>query len=200
MAKFNTPQQKLEDYHQAKQLFWDKLYQKGGETLYSQEALSKNARRWVNIEHVYPMSWVVNALGCGDRELCRRYSDQFNQIEADMHNMYPARRTLNYERGSLSFGMVQGEERKYGEVDFEIDLKHRVIEPTLESRGNIARAMFYMADAYDLKIFSKQFRLLLKWHKQDLPDKREKQRNDLIEQIQGNRNHFIDYPEDVDLY
>ncbi len=199
MAEFNTPQTKLEDYSEAKKLFWDKLYKANGVTLYSREALANKAHRWANVEHVYPMSWVVNFVGCGDRDLCRRYSDQFNQIEADLHNMYPARRTLNYERGSLSFGMVAGEERKYGEYDFEVDLQNRVIEPTLESRGNIARAMFYMADAYGMKIFKRQRRLLISWNEQDPPSKREIQRNQLIEQLQGNRNHFIDYPEDVSL-
>ena len=197
MPEFNTPQHKLIDYRQAKPLFWDKVYKKDAITLYSREAIQGKMHQLVNIEHVYPMSWVVNMIGCGDRDLCRRYSDLFNQIEADMHNMYPSRRDLNYERGSLSFGTVQGEEREYDDVDFEVDLRKRIIEPTQESRGNIARAMLYMEDAYELKIFSKQRKLLKAWHSQDLPTERERRRNDLIEQVQGNRNHFIDYPDDV---
>jgi deoxyribonuclease-1 len=197
MPEFNTPQSGLADYRQAKPLFWEKVYGKGGKTLYSREAISKNVKRLINVEHVFPMSWAANTVGCGDRDQCRRYSDRFNQIEADMHNMYPSRRDLNYERGSLSFGIVKGEERNYDDFDFEIDLRKRIIEPTLESRGNIARSMLYMADAYDLKIFSKQFRMLKSWHDQDLPDEREILRNDLIEKVQGNRNYFIDHPKNV---
>lgn len=197
MPEFNTPQDKLVNYQQAKPLFWEKIYKNNAITLYSREAIQGKMHQLVNIEHVYPMSWVVNAIGCGDRDLCRRYSDLFNQIEADMHNMYPSRRDLNYERGSLSFGTVQGEKREYDDVDFEVDLRKRVIEPTQESRGNIARAMLYMADTYELKIFSKQWKLLKAWHSQDLPSQRERLRNNLIEQVQGNRNHFIDYPDDV---
>ena len=199
MPEFNTPQLGLIDYRQAKPLFWNKVYKQGGITLYSREAIGRKSHRWTNIEHVFPMSWVVNNIGCGDRDLCRRYSDAFNQIEADMHNMYPSRRDLNYERGSLSFGMIKGEDREFGSYDFEVDLQKGVIEPTLESRGNIARSMLYMADAYGLRIFNRQLKILKSWHEQDAPSEREIRRNDLIERVQGNRNHFIDHPQDVSL-
>ena len=197
MKTFNTAQQQLDNYRQAKRLFWDKVYTEGELSLYSREKIVKKAHRLVNIEHVYPMSWVTHAVGCGDRDTCRRYSDLFNQIEADIHNMYPARQDLNYLRGSLSFGMIAGEERNFSDFDFEVDMQKRVIEPTLASRGNIARSMLYMADAYDLNIFTRQRKLLKSWHEQDPPSEREQRRNDLIEQVQGNRNHFIDYPDDV---
>lgn len=197
MSSFNSAQQQLENYRQAKRLFWDHVYKQGDVSLYSRERIPKKSHRLVNIEHIYPMSWVTHAVGCGDRDTCRRYSDLFNQIEADIHNMYPARKDLNYIRSSLSFGMVDGEERKFNDFDFEVDLQKRVIEPTIASRGNIARAMFYMVDAYDLTIFKRQRDLLQTWHEQDPPSKRERQRNDLIEAVQGNRNYFIDHPKEV---
>jgi deoxyribonuclease-1 len=197
MPRFNTPQTRLPDYRKAKPLFWKRIYTNGGKALYSREAFAAKSKSWINIEHVFPMSWVMNNIGCGDRNQCRRHSAAFNQIEADMHNMYPARRDLNHERGSLSFGMIHGEEREFRHYDFEVDFQRRVIEPTLESRGNIARAMIYMADAYGLRIFNKQFEVLKNWNELDPPSEREVLRNDLIESVQGNRNHFIDYPKDV---
>ncbi len=200
MGRFNSAQQQSDDYQQAKRLFWSHVYKKGELSLYSREQIVGNAHRLVNIEHVYPMAWVTNSLKCGDRDTCRRYSDAFNQIEADLHNMYPARKDLNYVRGCLQFGMIKGEERNFSDFDFEVDMQKRVIEPTLASRGNIARAMFYMADAYDLNIFSRQRRMLKSWHEQDPVSSREQKRNDAIENAQGNRNHFIDYPEDVDRF
>jgi endonuclease I len=36
------------------------------------------------------------------------------------------------------------------------------------------------------------------WHFKDPPDKIEEKRNSLIEQVQGNRNPFIDHPEIVE--
>jgi endonuclease I len=57
--------------------------------------------------------------------------------------------------------------------------------------------MFYMANQYKdsgLILFEKQQRLLLAWHNADPPNAVEKVRNNRIEQIQGNRNPFVDKP------
>jgi deoxyribonuclease-1 len=199
MPEFNNKQIVLDDYDKAKLVFWKVLYQHGGITLYSRQQFAQKKPQWINIEHVYPMSWVVNEIGCYDRGTCRRYSDEFNLIESDLHNMYPTRKALNRLRGSLSYGNVQTPSKYYQEYNFEIDFKHRVVEPDVMSQGNIARAMLYIADAYGMKIFSRQMRVLKQWHRLDPPSLWEKKRNDLIETIQGNRNHFIDYPRDVDL-
>ena len=37
--------------------------------------------------------------------------------------------------------------------------------------------------------------VLLEWHEKDQPDKFEKRRNGLVQEIQGNRNPYIDHPE-----
>ena len=74
-----------------------------------------------NIEHVYPMGWVSRALRCGDRQACRRNSSRFNEIESDMHNMYPARKDLNRARGAYPFREIGGERRVEPDCDLEID-------------------------------------------------------------------------------
>ena len=115
-----------------------------------------------------------------------------------MHNLYPAQAQINQARGSQAFGMVPGEQRIFGSCDFEIDQQKRQIEPRPQVRGNIARAMFYMHDTYNLKLYSKQAKLLKQWNRQDPPDKEEQRRNQLIKQIQGQANHFIDHPDKID--
>ena len=40
--------------------------------------------------------------------------------------------------------------------------------------------------------------ILKQWHQQDPVDQREQKRNQLIENIQGNRNWFIDCPHAID--
>lgn len=183
----------IEDYDTARKIFWSALYPHGGETLYCAQRFDGGYNRGINIEHVFPMSWVAYSLNCGRRKQCRRNSPLFNQIEADLHNLYPARSDINEERSSIAFGMVNGEKRNYGSCDFEVQHhRPRLVEPREEVRGNIARAMFYMADTYDLTLFDKQVRVLRKWHKADPPDRLEKDRNDIIERIQGNRNPYID--------
>jgi len=116
-----------------------------------------------------------------------------------MHNLYPARADINKARGNIAYGIVQGEPRQFGRCDFEVDLQKRLVEPRPEARGNIARAMFYMHTTYGLKLFSRQAQLLKQWHEADPPDTDELRRNQIIEQLQGRRNPFIDNPEQVEM-
>jgi deoxyribonuclease-1 len=181
-------------YFKVLPLFWSQLYGDGGETLYCGKRFSPQNTRGLNVEHVFPMSWVMKELGCRTRDRCRRSNQRFNDIEADMQNLYPAIAEINKARSAMAYGMVLGEKRRFGNCDFEVDPLRRRVEPRRAVRGNIARAMFYMQQQYGLKIYPAQGRLLLQWHRQDPPDAEERRRNDLIERLQGHRNRFIDDP------
>lgn len=172
-------------------VFWRTLYPDGGHSLYCGTRFAPRDRRY-NVEHVYPMSWVARALRCGDRQACRRNSQRFNQIESDMHNMFAARKDLNRERGSYPFREIRGEKRVEKGCDLEIDHRARVVEPRPAVRGDIARAMLYIADRYDMKIYERQRRMLLAWHRADPPDDAERRRNRLIAARQGRGNHWIE--------
>ncbi len=187
-------QHAFRDYFESLPQFWRQVYPDGGETLYCGDRFPPHKDRRYNIEHVYPMSWVMKAERCGRRDDCRRSSPRFNRIEGDMHNFYPARKDINKVRSSFPFGMIRGERRDYGRCDFEFDPRTRRVEPRPSVRGNIARAMFYMHDAYGLKIYRRQAELLKRWNREDPPDAQERRRNDRIERVQGNRNRFIDDP------
>ena len=205
--KLNTGQTKNKHYSDVLQFFWRDLYGEGGRTVYSLERFGDVKPEWTNAEHIFPMSWVVKSLSCSDRRNCRRHSLRFRYIEGDLHNIYPARQDLNLARGDYGFGEVdvkagqskvdQEEERIWIEYDFSIDYERRLVEPPHASKGEVARAMFYIVDAYDLKLFKKQAKLLLSWHKMDQPSKEEARRNDVIEGVQGTRNYFIDKPESL---
>ena len=182
------------EYFDILPLFWSQLYGEGGETLYCGKRFTPRKTRDFNVEHVFPMSWVTKALGCGSRDQCRRNSERFNRIEADMHNLYPAIAKINEARSAMAYGMVLGEQRKFGNCDFEVDEQRRRAEPRRAVRGNIARAMFYMHQQYGLRIYPSQGRLLLQWHRQDPPDAEERRRNDVIDRLQGRRNRYIDEP------
>ena len=195
----------IEDYKEARKIFWQNLYSTSGDTLYCRQPFRTSNKRGINIEHVFPMSWATNGLKCGSRKQCRSRSAEFNQIEADLHNLYPSRVDVNKERSSFRFGEVRGERRSFGKTcDFEVDTKARSAEPTPSVRGEVTRAMFYMADRYKsrgLVLFEKQAKLLHEWHLADPPSQHEKERNNIIESLQGNRNNFIDEPQVLtDLY
>jgi deoxyribonuclease-1 len=181
------------DYLQLIPSFWATLYPAGGQDLYCGAAFRRYDRR-VNIEHVFPMAWVTRALGCGSRHQCRTNSARFNRIESDMHNLYPALRQWNKARGAMAYGEIPGEHWVAPSCDLEIDQRRRRVEPRPAVRGNIARAMFYMAATYGLEIYPRQRALLLQWHRADPPDQQERLRNDRIAALQGRRNPFIDDP------
>ncbi|MDH3693312.1 MAG: endonuclease [Gammaproteobacteria bacterium] len=185
-------QKRFDNYYDARDVFWSELYKDGGETLYCGVRFGSKKNKSINIEHVTPMAWAMNEVGCDDRNECRKISKRFNQMEADLHNLYPALEKINKERGSHSFGMVKGEAREFGKCDFEINYQKRLVEPRDASRGEIARAMFYMNETYGLKIFKRLGITLKKWHRSDPPNDFERSRNDMIEKLQGTRNRFID--------
>lgn len=192
----------IPDYQTARKIFWSKVYPGSAETLYCGDMMDSDDRTGFNVEHVFPMSWVTNALSCGTRAQCRSSSQQFNIIEGDLHNLYPARSTVNSARRSYRFGEVHGESRAFGQAcDFEVNDRARVAEPRPAMRGEIARAMFYMAYQYrdqGLTIFARSGNILQQWHADDPPDEREKKRNLRISSLQGTANLFVEQPEILD--
>ncbi|OOZ37875.1 endonuclease I family protein [Solemya velesiana gill symbiont] len=188
-------QTRLKEYMEVFPYFWGEVYARGGETLYCGRKFGANKGKGINIEHVFPMAWAMKAEGCSSRKQCRRSSSRFNRIEADLHNLYPSRSHINEARGAMPYGMVDGERRRFGPCDFEVNERKRRVEPRPASRGNIARAMFYMHETYGLKIFKRQGKLLKRWNLEDPPDREEQRRNERIEKIQGTRNRFIDAPD-----
>lgn len=190
-------QSRTDNYNEAKRLFWGRVYAKGGETLYCGEVFGSRRSKEINVEHVMPMSWAMKKFNCKERNSCRN-SQRFRQIESDMHNFYPSRRDINQIRGSFPFAIVQGEKRQFGQCDFEVDTRYRVVEPRPEVRGDIARAMFYMYDQYNIRIHVRQAKMLKQWNRQDPPNAFEIKRNNTIAKLQGSRNRFIDDPTSVD--
>ena len=143
----------------------------------------KNAKRGSRIEweHVVPAHAFGHTRECwreaictnsaGERykgrKCCNKIDPIFRAMEADLHNLVPAVGELNGDRSNFSFSMIEGEPRAYGECDFEVDFKRRVVEPRPEVRGDIARIYFYMRESYALPISSKQQKLFEVWDRQD---------------------------------
>lgn len=112
-------------------------------------------------------------------------------MEADLYNLMPESAETNQLRSNYQMGMIPGEDRTFGACDVEI--KDRTFEPRPEIRGDIARAYFYMDQAYPGRgILSRQTRRLFEvWNKEDPVDAWERERARRIEKIQGNLNPFV---------
>uniref|UniRef100_A0A7S3V1X9 Uncharacterized protein n=1 Tax=Aplanochytrium stocchinoi TaxID=215587 RepID=A0A7S3V1X9_9STRA len=174
--------------------------------IYSQVGLTNFPDDW-NREHVFPRS-----RGVGDE----------GPDYSDMHNLFPCDASLNSARSNKLFdecspsdnckfpatgGSSVAASGSGSSPDFwQI--------PTVV-RGDVARAIFYMATRYsddtepntvELKIEEcisscgsntfGRLSTLLKWNEDDPPDAKEIARNNAIcSDYQGNRNPFVDYPD-----
>ncbi len=152
--------------------------------------------RWerTEAEHVVPISAIGITRPCweeGGRSLCLREDPVFKAAHNDLHNLVPEIGQLNAYRGNKPVGIVEGEPRKYGSCDFEIDEESDRMEPRRGARGDVARMYFYMEWMYGLQISPGQRRLLMHWHQSDPVDDWERELDKTIEAKQGNSNPFV---------
>lgn len=150
------------------------------------------ANNTMNTEHTWPQSKGAK------REPAR----------GDLHHLFPTDSPANSARGNHPFGEVEGERatrscdlsQRGDIIDPETGKPTRVhgFQPPKEHRGNVARALFYFSARYGYRITDLEEFYLKKWHREDPVDSNEIARNDEIQDSQGNRNPFIDFPALVD--
>ena len=169
----------------------------------------KDGRKILKWVHAMPLSVVADSMNCWNELICTKsdgskfkganccdnISPKFKSMQSDMHNLIPsfdwAIGILGDSFGSVAFG---------GMEEYKVCINGGVIpeDPLAEARGNLARAYFYMSFLYRIHIQDTLEEKLRAWHFEDPPDTMEETRNSLIEQVQGNRNPFIDHPEAVE--
>lgn len=170
------------DYREARQQMFTKIDNVAGEVecVYTGRKGRYNSLpsdRDMNCEHTWPQSH--GAVGIA---------------KSDLHHLFPTDSSANSTRGSLPFGQVSNAEWAEGGSKCDGD----VFEIRPEHRGNAARAKFYFAVRYGKQIGAEEEATLREWNKEDPIDAAEKARNDKIENLQHNRNPFIDHPEFID--
>ncbi|XP_031738395.1 uncharacterized protein LOC101223221 isoform X2 [Cucumis sativus] len=169
--------------------------------IYSQRIVPKSLagkpEGW-NREHLWP----------------RSYGLRRGPSLTDLHNIHPADTNVNSSRGNKYFGECQVKSpeclkpaSKEAASDTESDKEKWA--PPKHVRGDIARAVMYMAVSYGFQLSDSPNKgnnemgllsTLLKWNKGDPPSREEKLRNDRICKFyQHNRNPFIDHPEYAQL-
>lgn len=171
--------------------------------MYSNALYTYSGSSW-NKEHVVPNSWWGGVQN-------NAYSDIFSVIPSESvannrKSNYPVGEVGNvtWTNDCIKIGMpVSGQGGSY----------NYVFEPSDEYKGDFARIYFYVATCYsDIGWGSKStvyseleredwptlhpwlYKLLLKWHNVDPVSQKEIEINNDAEEVQGNRNPFIDYP------
>lgn len=160
----------------------------------------------LNREHSFPKSW------WGGYEDYEAYTD--------LNHLYPSDGDANMAKSNYPLGEVTGTVyfdngvSKIGAASVSGG-SSRVFEPSDRYKGDFARTYFYMVTCYQDYSWRASYAwmlmdgsyptlkpwaidLLLKWHREDPVDAKERNRNDQVYKIQNNRNPFIDYPDLVE--
>ena len=139
----------------------------------------------MNVEHLWPQSLFNRKL----------------PMRSDLHHLMATFEYPNRIRGSMPFGWARGKLDYSNAGGAKRD--DRFFEPPDAVKGRVARAALYFRVAYkdkglfgpkSARFFDAQLETLLEWNRRFPPDAFEAQRNDLIEDFQGNRNPFVDDP------
>lgn len=186
----------IEHFQQARKIFWDDIYLNDGWTIYCATRINGKAKS-LSIDHVFPMTLVVEDIGCKNKYDCRKNSQLYRNIESDLHNFYPSRRDANRLISSSSYGKVKVSTRTLKDCELKVDTKNRIAQPASEVAGDLSRALFYILFEYGItqKEVTNNYEILLDWHYSDPPDNFEVNRNLKIEKYVGTSNIFIEYPE-----
>ena len=164
----------------------------------------------MNIEHIWANSW---------------WGHTVNNAYCDLFNLYPADGPANQRKSNNPIGIVDGDIafdngviRVGKSSSYRADSLITVWEPADEWKGDFARTYFYMATTYQYMTDEWQtteglltvdptswttmrpwvYELMLAWAEEDPVDDIERARNEVIYDIQGNRNPYVDMPELAD--
>lgn len=156
----------------------------------------------MNKEHGIPQSW---------------WGGGTTGIGSDLQHVMPSESDANSLKSNYGMGVVTSQTWTNGSIKVGKGTAGnngtvQLWEPADEWKGDFARIYFYIVTAYEEKSLVQQqgansmqnntypklqpwaYELYMKWSKEDPVDERERQRNEVVYGIQGNRNPFIDYP------
>jgi hypothetical protein len=156
----------------------------------------------MHIEHSLPKSW---------------WGGHENNAYKDLFHLYPADGVTNSTKNNLPLGEVTGTPNfdngvsKIGKNGFGGIYTDNCFEPADEYKGDFARSYLYVSTVYEnfatlwnspmmnnntYPVWKKwAIDLLLKWNREDPVSQKERDRIEVVYNIQGNRNPFIDYPD-----
>lgn len=158
--------------------------------LYTSYSATMNQWNGWNREHVWPQSLGGNNTNGGG---------------ADLHHIRPSDAVVNSTRGNKKYGEADSGSSVYGKNPASGYLGGKCntyFEPNDNVKGDVARICLYVwvrwGSAWGANNITQVFQsvdVLLEWCALDPVDTWEMGRNEVVQNIQGNRNVFIDYPE-----
>ncbi len=138
----------------------------------------------IEIEHLFTSHALGKDLPCwkkGGRDECVANSAVYNERASDLRNLVPAIKLVNRDRLNYKFSDLPGEPTDYGSCGLEIDKRNRLVEPSDDVKGDIARGYLYMSDRYSVPITASEEAMYNRWAKLDPMDAKESNRLKRIE-------------------
>ena len=172
------------------------------EVRYFGSSASSSAVSGMNKEHGIPKSW---------------WGGTQNTAYSDLQHLMPSDISANSAKSNFGMGVVTSVSFNNGSIKVGKGTAGNngtvsLWEPADEWKGDFARVYFYIVTCYEeLDMVQQQgansmyantypklqpwaYQLYMKWSKEDPVSDLERQRNEKVYGIQGNRNPFIDYP------
>lgn len=160
-----------------------------------------NAVSGMNKEHGIPQSW---------------WGGGTTGIGSDLHHVMPSDTEANSRKSNYGMGVVTSQSWTNGSIKVGKGTAGnngtvQLWEPADKWKGDFARIYFYIVTSYEERSLVQKegansmhantypklqpwaYELYMKWSKEDPVDDLERQRNETVYSIQGNRNPFIDY-------
>ncbi|MBT2644550.1 endonuclease [Bacillus sp. ISL-41] len=137
-----------------------------------------------NTEHVVPQSWF----------------DGDEPMRGDLHHLFACEPACNSMRSNHPYHDFSSYEPELAASGIRSGcgmVEEGKFEPEY-GKGIVARSVFYFAIRYmdAIKLDAQMdFKLLLGWHQEHPVTLYEKHRNAAIQELQGNRNPYIDFPD-----
>ena len=163
-------------------------------------AQSASAASGMNIEHSFPKSW---------------WGKIENLAYKDLFNLMPCEISINTAKSNYAMGVVTTVKTSNGCTKVGKgsagNKTANLWEPADEWKGDFARSYFYMVTAYSDLTWTGEgltmleqdewptlqpwaYELFVEWNRKDPVDDIERERNEAVYGIQGNRNPFVDFP------
>ena len=117
--------------------------------------------------------------------------------DKDNHNIFACEGQINNYRGNLIFDEGGTVVTVFGHTTGCKLITNVSFEPCDEAKGEVARSVMYGTVMYSYTMTNeiKSIELALKWHLEHPITSRETKRNDVVHELQGNRNPFVDHPD-----
>jgi len=179
IVRENRLTRKIFSYRRAKTILFDQI-ENNSNNIY--DYYTNKTYHFENIKRHYPLSV--------EHVMPRFYMHYSKDLVGDIHNFLPVDITLNSRRRHLKY--IEGK------CDSQICFYKNGVTINDNLKGIVSRILIYFIVCYEdeYNISRENLRLYVKWCENHPVSNKEIERNRRIKQVQGNRNWFVDNPQD----